>query len=69
MRKYIKTLQQVAKNRRKDTETEMNTKVTLAIENINEMKRTVENVVYIFKEILKYHTFESLDIYDRKSRK
>lgn len=48
MRKYIKTLQQVAKNRKKDTEaSEMNTKVTLAIENINEMKRTVENVVYI----------------------
>jgi len=38
--------QQVARNRKRDTETsEMNTKVTLAVESVNEMKRTVDNVV------------------------
>lgn len=48
MRKYyIFIFQQVARNRKRDTEaSEMNTKVTLAIESVNEMKRTVENVVF-----------------------
>lgn len=58
MRKHITTLQQVAKNRKRDTETsEMNTKVTLAIESVNDMKRTVENMVY-FSETLKYYTLD-----------
>lgn len=43
----ILIFQQVARNRKRDTEaSEMNTKVTLAVESINEMKRTVENVVF-----------------------
>ncbi|KMQ98249.1 egf-like domain-containing protein 7 protein [Lasius niger] len=48
LKRLTKLEKQVAKNRKRDTETsEMNTKVTLAIESVNEMKRTVENVVYI----------------------
>lgn len=40
--------QQIARNRKRDTEaSEMNTKVTLAVESVNEMKRTVENVVCV----------------------
>lgn len=39
--------QQVAKNRKRETEaSEMHTKVTLAVESVNEMKRTIENVVF-----------------------
>jgi len=36
----------------------MNTKVTLAIESVNEMKRTVENVVFI-RNIEILNIFES----------
>lgn len=47
MRKHILILQQVARNKKRDTEaSEMNTKVTLAVESVNEMKRTVDNVVF-----------------------
>ena len=51
--------QQIARNRKRDTEaSEMNTKVTLAIESVNEMKRTVENVVFI-RNIEILNIFES----------
>ncbi|XP_077265827.1 epidermal growth factor-like protein slowdown isoform X4 [Temnothorax americanus] len=46
LKRLIKLEKQVARNRKRDTEaSEMNTKVTLAVESINEMKRTVENVI------------------------
>lgn len=42
----ILIFQQVAKNRKRETEaSDMHTKVTLAVESVNEMKRTVENMV------------------------
>ncbi|XP_024888625.1 uncharacterized protein LOC112465346 isoform X1 [Temnothorax curvispinosus] len=57
LKRLIKLEKQVARNRKRDTEaSEMNTKVTLAVESINEMKRTVENVQLMQQEVYDMRT-------------
>ncbi|XP_020278849.1 protein HEG [Pseudomyrmex gracilis] len=52
LKRLTKLEKQVARNRKRDTEAaEMNTKVTLAVESVNEMKRTVENVQQMQQEV------------------
>ncbi|KAI4499805.1 hypothetical protein M0802_005061 [Mischocyttarus mexicanus] len=47
MKRLTKLENQIAKNRKRETEsTNMNANITLAIESINDMRRTVENVHY-----------------------
>ncbi|EGI67602.1 hypothetical protein G5I_03795 [Acromyrmex echinatior] len=59
---------QVARNRKRDTEaSEMNTKVTLAIESVNEMKRTVENVQLMQQEV--YDMRSRMRQYEAEMRK
>ncbi|XP_011267023.1 protein HEG [Camponotus floridanus] len=68
LKRLTKLEKQVAKNRKKDTEaSEMNTKVTLAIENINEMKRTVENVQLMQQEV--YDMRSKMKQYEVEMRK
>ena len=68
LKRLTKLEKQVAKNRKRDTETsEMNTKVTLAIESVNEMKRTVENVQLMQQEV--YDMRNKMKQYEAEMRK
>ncbi|XP_011051020.1 PREDICTED: uncharacterized protein LOC105144054 [Acromyrmex echinatior] len=68
LKRLIKLEKQVARNRKRDTEaSEMNTKVTLAIESVNEMKRTVENVQLMQQEV--YDMRSRMRQYEAEMRK
>ncbi|XP_029164950.1 protein HEG homolog 1 [Nylanderia fulva] len=68
LKRLTKLEKQVAKNRKRDTETsEMNTKVTLAIESVNDMKRSVENMQLMQQEI--YDMRSKLKQYETEMRK
>ncbi|XP_018360733.1 PREDICTED: uncharacterized protein LOC108759677 [Trachymyrmex cornetzi] len=68
LKRLIKLEKQVARNRKRDTEaSEMNTKVTLAIESVNEMKRTVENVQLMQQEV--YDMRSKMRQYEAEMRK
>ncbi|KAL0129830.1 hypothetical protein PUN28_001822 [Cardiocondyla obscurior] len=68
LRRLIKLEKQVARNRKRDTEaSEMNTKVTLAIESINEMKRSVENMHLMQQEV--YDMRSKMRQYEAEMRK
>ncbi|XP_011692131.1 PREDICTED: uncharacterized protein LOC105452582 isoform X1 [Wasmannia auropunctata] len=68
LKRLIKLEKQVARNRKRDTEaSEMNTKVTLAVESVNEMKRTVENVQLMQQEV--YDMRSKMRQYETEMRK
>ncbi|KAH0956198.1 hypothetical protein HN011_003044 [Eciton burchellii] len=68
LRRLTKLEKQVARNRKRDTEaSEMNTKVTLAVERVNEMKRTVDNVQLIQREV--YDMRSKMKQYEAEMRK
>ncbi|EZA60754.1 Low-density lipoprotein receptor-related protein 1B [Ooceraea biroi] len=68
LKRLTKLEKQVARNRKRDTETsEMNTKVTLAVESVNEMKRTVENVQLMQQEV--YDMRSKMKQYEAEMRK
>ncbi|XP_018403914.1 PREDICTED: uncharacterized protein LOC108780637 [Cyphomyrmex costatus] len=68
LKRLIKLEKQIARNRKRDTEaSEMNTKVTLAIESVNEMKRTVENVQLMQQEV--YDMRSKMRQYEAEMRK
>ncbi|XP_029679950.1 uncharacterized protein LOC115245672 isoform X1 [Formica exsecta] len=68
LKRLTKLEKQVAKNRKRDTEaSEMNTKVTLAIDSINEMKITVENVQLMQQEV--YDMRSKMKQYEAEVRK
>ncbi|XP_011868294.1 PREDICTED: uncharacterized protein LOC105562240 [Vollenhovia emeryi] len=68
LKRLIKLEKQVARNRKRDTEaSEMNTKVTLAVESINEMKRTIENVQLMQQEV--YDMRSKIRQYEAEMRK
>ncbi|KYN40195.1 Epidermal growth factor-like protein 7 [Trachymyrmex septentrionalis] len=68
LKRLIKLEKQVARNRKRDTEaSEINTKVTLAIESVNEMKKTVENVQLMQQEV--YNMRSKMRQYETEMRK
>ncbi|XP_014471142.1 PREDICTED: protocadherin Fat 4 [Dinoponera quadriceps] len=68
LKRLTKLEKQVARNRKRDTETaEMNTKVTLAVESVNEMRRTVENVQLMQQEV--YDMRSKMKQYEVEMRK
>ncbi|XP_032690189.1 latent-transforming growth factor beta-binding protein 2 [Odontomachus brunneus] len=68
LKRLTKLEKQVARSRKRDTETsEMNTKVTLAVESVNEMRRTVENVQLMQQEV--YDMRSKMKQYEAEMRK
>ncbi|XP_067212173.1 uncharacterized protein slow [Linepithema humile] len=68
LKRLIKLEKQVAKNKKRETEAfEMHTKVTLAVESVNEMKRTVENVQLMQREV--YDMRSKMKHYEAEMRK
>ncbi|KAL6447722.1 hypothetical protein ACFW04_000112 [Cataglyphis niger] len=68
LKRLTKLEKQVARNRKRDTEaSEMNNKVTLAIESINQMKINVENVQLMQQEV--YDMRSKMKQYEAEVRK
>ncbi|XP_011636889.1 uncharacterized protein LOC105427048 [Pogonomyrmex barbatus] len=68
LKRLIKLEKQVARNKKRDTEaSDINTKVTLAVESVNEMKKTVENVQLMQQEV--YDMKSKIKLYETEIRK
>ncbi|XP_066590412.1 uncharacterized protein slow isoform X2 [Prorops nasuta] len=68
LKRLVTLEKQIAKGKKRETETNsMGTKLTLAVENIKEMKNTIENLQFMQQEI--YDLKNKLKLYEQETRR